>query len=47
MDCFAKKGLSTLDSIVGLSNFPKDVTYINFEDTCGFLSNSVCKFFIP
>lgn len=30
-----------------VSNFPKDVTYINFEEVCASLSNRVRKVFIP
>ena len=43
VDCLAKKGIGILDSRNWLSNFPKDVTYNNFIDYYGFLSNSLSK----
>lgn len=42
-DCLAKKGLNVLDSNIWWSNFPKDVTSINFNDCRGSSSNRVCK----
>ena len=43
VDCIAKKGNGIIDSRIWMSNFPKDVTNISFEDYCGSLSNRLCK----
>ena len=44
IDCIAKKVIiGIIDSRISLSNFPKDVANINFEDYCGSLSNRLCK----
>ena len=42
-DCITKKDISIIDSRIWMSNFPKDVTNISFEDYYGFLSNRLCK----
>ena len=42
-DCNPKKGISIINSRIWMSNFPKDVTNISFEDYCSFLSNRLYK----
>ena len=43
VDCLANKGIGITYSKFWLSNFPKDVTNISFEDYCESLSNRMCR----
>ena len=42
--CLAKKGICNLESIIWLSNFPKDVRKFSFKDYCDSFFNRICRY---